>query len=116
MRVGLNATARFQVQNSVTSGGKTYLLASGQPREISHNFGDAQRVYNVYFNEQGAGVVDEYPVSIQYYNVTDGTILYNTTATATLDDVLTISVPSEYTVGGNAYAVSYTHLDVYKRQ
>ena len=48
VRVGLNATARFQVQNSVTSGGKTYLLASGQPREISHNFGDAQRVYNVY--------------------------------------------------------------------
>ena len=103
--VAVNTTARFSVASSFEAGGKTYLLASGQPSTITHQFGTSKRVYDVYFNERGADAVNEYNVTIRYFDITSNEVLYTTTATATLGSTLNVTAPEDYTAGGEEYVL-----------
>ena len=105
VHVGLNETARFSAAASFKADGETYLIASGQSKEVVHNFGTAQRVYNVYYNSKSAGAVDSYNVSIRYFDLTSQTVIYSTTETATLGNTLSINPPQSYTANGKTYVL-----------
>lgn len=103
VHVGLNETARFTADSEVSANGTEYLVASGQDRQVVHAFGDSQRVYDIYYYERGAA--QSYPVTIRYFDVTTGTVLYTTTATADYDSQLTITAPENYAAGGENYVM-----------
>lgn len=110
--VGINETARFSADASFSAGGKEYILASGQSREVSHKFGADQRVYRVFYNEKGAGAVESYPVSVRYFSITDNSVLYSTQMTANIGENLEIRVPASYRAGGKEYVLLSGQGDV----
>lgn len=103
VHVDLNATARFTAEAEVSANGTDYVVATGQNRQVVHAFGDSQRVYDVYYYERGAA--QSYNVTIRYFDVTTGTVLYTTTATANYDSQLTINAPATYAAGGENYVM-----------
>ena len=112
--VGVDKTVKFDIPGSLNDAGVNYILAPEQPTTITHQFGSAQRQYNVYFHEKDLNI-EEYPVTISYYDLTENKILFTTKATANVNDGLTITVPSTYEANGNQYVLlsgqdnEYTH-------
>lgn len=104
VHVGLNETARFTADSEFRVDGTEYLAAAGQDRQVVHAFEDSRRVYEVYYYEKGASA-QSYPVTIRYFDVTEGSVLYTTTATANYDSQLTITAPENYAAGGENYVM-----------
>ena len=104
VHVGLNETARFTADSEITVNGVEYVAAAGQSRQIVHAFEDSKRIYEIYYSEKGAEV-QSYPVTIRYFDVTEGRVLYTTTVTASYDSQLTVTAPENYTAGGENYVM-----------
>lgn len=112
--VGVDKTVKFEIPGSLSNGGASYILAPEQPTAITHQFSSNQRQYNVYFHEKDLNI-EEYPVTISYYDLTENKILFTTKATANINEGLTITVPAAYEANGNQYVLlsgqdtEYTH-------
>lgn len=104
VHVGLNETAGFTADSEITVNGVEYVAAAGQSRQIVHAFEDSKRIYEIYYSEKGAEA-QSYPVTIRYFDVTEGRVLYTTTVTASYDSQLTVTAPENYTAGGENYVM-----------
>lgn len=97
-------TVKFNIPGSVKIGNTNYILSAGQPSSVTHKFGTGQTQYNVYFHEKDLNI-QEYPVTVSYYDLTSNQIIYTTKMTAKADEKLNINVPSRYTVDGKEYVL-----------
>ncbi|WP_028042181.1 hypothetical protein [Candidatus Stoquefichus massiliensis] len=102
--VDVDKTVKFNIPGSVKINGINYILSAGQPTSVNHKFGTNQTQYNVYFHEKDLNI-QEYPVTVSYYDITSSQILYTTKLTVKADEKLNINVPSDYTVNGKNYVL-----------
>ena len=102
--VEVDKTVKFDIPGSVKIGNTNYILSAGQPSSVTHKFGTGQTQYNVYFHEKDLNI-QEYPVTVSYYDLTSNQIIYTTKMTAKADEKLNIIVPSRYTADGKEYVL-----------
>lgn len=102
--VGLNKTVRYNVDNTVSHNGVSYVLSGNQDKTIQHAFGTAQRTYTVYYNEKDKDVTN-YNVDVLYFDATNNKVLYATKQEATLGNTFTINAPTSYAADGKEFVL-----------
>ncbi len=93
VHVGLNESVTKEVPSTLDVNSTQYLIASGQPKTIMHQFKDVARTYTVYYNEKGAAEVNPYDITIRALRNTDNAVLKTITKTIPIGETAKITVP-----------------------
>lgn len=117
--VPVNQADRFPFPRTLSVGGKDYVVSNGQGNEVIHTYGEAKRVYTVYYNEQGENAPKSYEVTMRFVNISDGKtpvlnpITKEVTATApAVFDAAKETIAASESIGGKEY-VMLGNQDVY---
>lgn len=107
MQVPVGKTVTYKPDASIQKNGTTYNLDGGMAKEYSHKYGDSERISYVYYNPEGYVPESNYSLTVEYRNIADNNVFYNTRITARPGSDTYISTPAEYQTNG----IQYVRLD-----
>ena len=106
---GVPFTYDISSKNSITKGGVTYWVVSGQGNskgKIVHAYNDGAKAYNLYYSAKKDSVAESYEVTMRYICVNDNKVLATETQTVKVNSSVTFKeAPATLTVQGKEYAL-----------